>query len=273
MKFFDSHAHYNDSRFEEDRDDVIKMAYKENITKILNAGYSIKASEKAIEIANKYEFIYASVGISPNDLEDLGEAVVIDDIKVEEKEVIKTINMDYLYKLTGDKKVVAIGEIGLDYYWNKENKELQKDMFKKQIELANKCKLPIIIHSRDAYIDTIDIIKNQVKCEKAGVFHCCPLNLELVKDAINLGYYISFAGPITFKNTKNAEEIIRYVPLDKMLIETDCPYLSPEPKRGQRNDSINVKHIAEKIAQVKGVSLEEIAEITYKNACKLFEIN
>ena len=169
------------------------------------------------------------------------------------------------------KKIVAIGEIGLDYYWNKENKELQKKAFIKQIELANKLELPIVIHSRDASVDTIDIIKNNI-VNKRGIFHCCQLNQEMVKQAINLGYYISFAGPITFKNSKNAKEVVDLVPMDKILIETDSPYLSPEPNRGKRNDSRNVKYVAEKIAEFKNMSLEEIARITYENAMKIFEI-
>lgn len=175
-------------------------------------------------------------------------------------------------KIAQDKKVVAIGEIGLDYYWNKNNKELQKQVFIKQIELANKLNLPIVIHTRDAVMDTLDILKNIKQTVRPGVFHCCPLNVELVKEALKLGFYISFAGPITFKNSKNAKEIIDMVPLDKMLIETDSPYLAPEPNRGSRNDSRNVKYIAAKIAEFKGIDVEVVAECTYKNALKVFEI-
>ena len=162
-------------------------------------------------------------------------------------------------------KVVAIGEIGLDYYWNKENKELQKEVFIKQIELANKLHLPIVIHTRDAFIDTIDILK-QNNVNKKGIFHCCPLNQELVKEAVKLGYYISLSGVITFKNAKNVEEILSLIPEDKLLIETDSPYLSPEPFRGTRNNSMNVKYVAEKIAKLKNKTIEEIAELTNKNA-------
>ena len=195
------------------------------------------------------------VGISPNDLENLKDE---DYLKIEE--------------LAENKKVVAIGEIGLDYYWNKDNKNLQRKAFIKQIELANKLNLPIVIHTREAVDDTIDILKRQVNVNKKGVFHCCPLNRELVKQALNLGFYISFAGPITFKNAKNAEEIINMVPLDKILIETDSPYLAPEPNRGKRNDSRNVKYVALKIAQIKELTLEEVAKITYENAIRIFEI-
>lgn len=174
-------------------------------------------------------------------------------------------------KIAKNDKVVAIGEIGLDYYWNKENKELQKYAFIKQIEIANELKLPIVIHTREAINDTLEILK-QYPVHKKGVFHCCPLNRELVKEALKLGFYISFAGPVTFKNSKNADEIINLVPQEKMLIETDSPYLSPEPNRGKRNDPRNVKYIAEKIATVKGMPPEEVANITYENACRIFEI-
>lgn len=175
--------------------------------------------------------------------------------------------------ISKDKKVVAIGEIGLDYYWNKENKQLQKIAFKKQIEIAIKNDLPIVIHSREAAKDTIDILKEYKHLSKKGIFHCCPLNRYLIEEGLKLGFYISFAGSVTFKNAKNAEDAISIVPLEKLLIETDSPYLSPEPKRGKRNDSRNVKYIAQKIADVKQISIEEVAEATYKNAQKVFRIN
>ena len=168
-------------------------------------------------------------------------------------------------------KVVAIGEIGLDYYWNKENKELQKLAFIEQIKIANELDLPIVIHTREAVMDTLQILKeNPVK--NKGMFHCCPLNRELVKEGLKLDFYISFCGPVTFKNSKNANEIIDMVPNDKMLIETDSPYLSPEPNRGKRNDSTNVKFTAAKIAEFRNITLEEAASATYKNANKIFSI-
>ena len=253
MELLDSHAHYNDEKFDDDRDTIIKEAYNSGITTIINAGYSLESSKKAIEIANQYKFIYATVGVSPNDIEDL-KGNYIEDIE----------------ELAKSYKVVAIGEIGLDYYWNKENKEKQKEIFMEQIKLANKLDLPIVIHTREAVMDTIDILK-KIECKKRGVFHCCPLNRELVKEALKLGFYISFAGPVTFKNSKNAAEIINLVPIERILIETDSPYLSPEPVRGTRNDSRNVKYIAQKIADIKGLTVEEIAKQTYKNAQKIFE--
>ena len=255
MEFFDSHAHYNDEKFKEDRDELIKNIYTEGITRIINAGYSLESSKKALEIAEKYDFMNVIVGISPNDIQGF------------EKE-----NLQKIESLAKNKKVVAIGEIGLDYYWNKENKEMQKEVFTNQIEIANKLNFPIVIHTREAIYDTLEILKTN-NCNKKGVFHCCPLNVDLVREGLKLGYYISFAGPITFKNSKNANEIIEMVPLERVLIETDCPYLSPEPLRGKRNDSRNVKYMAQKIADVKGITLEEVAEATYNNAKTIFQIN
>jgi len=253
MDFFDSHAHYNDERLRDHRDDLIFDMYNDEITNIVCAGYSLEASREAVDIANKYPHVFATCGISPN---DIGENVDSELAKVEE--------------LAKSDKVVAIGEIGLDYYWNKENKELQRDVFIKQIEMANKLELPIVIHTREAVIDTIQILKEYPVLKK-GIFHCCPLNQELIKEGLKLGFYISFSGNVTFKNAKSAG-CIELVPMDKVLIETDSPYLSPEPHRGETNTSRNVKFVAEKIAEVKGMKLEEVAEITRENAKRIFGI-
>ena len=254
MEFFDSHAHYNDEKFEVDRDEIIGELYAEGITKITCPGYNIKSSQFAIDISRKYDQIFATVGISPNDIEDM---------EVED--------LDKIYEIAQNDKVVAIGEIGLDYYWNKENKEKQKEFFIKQIEIADKLNLPIVIHCRDAVMDILDILKNKACPQKRGIFHCCMLNKELIKEAVKLGFYISFSGNITFKTAK-PEESVNEVPLDKILIETDSPYLAPEPFRGKRNDSGNVKLVAQKIAEIKNLSLEEIAKATYENAKKIYGI-
>lgn len=257
MEFFDSHSHLNDEKFDEDRNDLIEKIKKENISKFLTCGYNLEGSKKAIEIAKICDSTYATVGISPND------------IPQNEEEMWK--NIEEIKDLAQNKKVVAIGEIGLDYYWNKENRKMQLDAFKKQIEIANELNLPIVIHTREAVMDTISVLKENPVNNK-GVFHCCPLNRELVKEALKIGFYISFSGVVTFKNAKNADEIINMVPLDKILIETDSPYLSPEPLRGTRNTPINVKLVAAKVARTKNIPIEEIASITYSNACKLFRV-
>ena len=256
MEFIDAHSHYNDEKFDDDLKEVIERTKNEGITKIICAGYDIFSSKKSIEISSEYDFIYSTCGISPNDV----------------PENFENINqiLDELEQLIINRKIVAVGEIGLDYYWNTENKEIQKEFFIKQIELANKYNLPIQIHTREAVMDTIEILKANPVIKK-GMFHCCPLNRELVKEALKLGFYISFAGTITFKNSKNAEEIVNMVPLDKIIIETDSPYLAPEPKRGTRNECMNVKYIAKKIAEFKNISIEEVAEQTYTNVLNLFE--
>lgn len=261
MKLFDTHAHYNDDSFNEDRDEIIKSFPNNNVVKCVNVGYNIESSIKAIEISKKYDYIYATCGIHPSDIPQTEEELWIMIEKIKELAIQNT------------EKVLAIGEIGLDYHWQSDNKELQQKAFIKQIELANELKLPISIHSRDAIDDTINIIKKRVKIENGGILHCCPFNKELVKNGLECGLYISFAGPTTFKNAKNANEIIMQVPLEKMLIETDSPYLAPEPVRGKRNDSRNVKYIAQKIADVRNMTLEEISEITYQNAIKVFNVS
>lgn len=268
MELFDSHAHYDDEKFNEDRNEIIEKIYNSEITKFMSAGYNLKSSESGIKLADKYEFIYTTSGISPNDVGNTIEETKAAILKL--KELIKTYKEKKQQEGKPD-KIVGIGEIGLDYYWNSENKDIQKFAFEKQIELANELNLPIVIHTREAVMDTLEILKKNI-VSKRGVFHCCPFNRELVKEALKLGFYISVAGPVTFKNSKNAEEIISMIPLDKILIETDSPYLAPEPVRGTRNDSRNVKYIAQKIADIKNITLEEIALATYKNAEKIFNI-
>ena len=261
MEFFDSHSHYNDEKFDEDREQIINDTYNAGITKFVCAGYNIKSSSDSLELSKKYDFIYSICGISPNDIPQT------------EQELWKSLDeITKLVQNNKSKKLVAIGEIGLDYYWNKENKELQEQAFIKQIELANKLELPIVIHSRDASVDTINIIEEN-KVNKAGIFHCCQQNQEMIKNALRLGYYISLAGPVTFKNAKNSADIIQMIPMDKLLIETDSPYLAPEPNRGKRNDCRNVKYVAQRIADVKGITLEEVAKATYENAMRIFEID
>ena len=257
MEFFDSHSHLNDEKFDNDRDEVIQLLKKEKITRFLTCGYDLAGSRKAIEIANNCNFTYATVGISPND------------IPQNEEELLKSIKQ--IQGIATNKKVVAIGEIGLDFYWNKDNKELQVEAFIKQIQLANELNLPIVIHTRDAVMETIQVLKENPVINK-GVFHCCPLNRELVKEALKLDFYISFSGVVTFKNAKNANEIINMVPNNRYLIETDSPYLSPEPVRGTRNTPANVKYVAEKIAECKNLPIEEVAKLSFDNANKLFRI-
>lgn len=259
MALFDSHCHLNDEKFDNDRDIVIKQIYESGVNNFVTVGFDIQSSKRAIEIAEKYDFVYATVGISPND------------IPQEEDELWKQL-VEIRNLAQSSEKVVAIGEIGLDFYWNTDNKDIQKKAFVKQIELANELDLPIVIHTRDAIMDTIQILKeNDVK--NKGIFHCCPQNRELIKEGVKCGFYISFAGPVTFKSSKNADEMINLVPDDKILIETDSPYLAPEPVRGTRNVPVNVRFVAEKIAKSKELSFEHIEMVTEENAKRVFKIN
>lgn len=259
MGLFDSHSHLNDEKFDEDREKTIDEIVKSVVTNFITAGYSVESSKKAIEIAKKYDFIYTTAGVSPND------------IPQDEDELWKQLaEIENIAK--NNSKVLAIGEIGLDYYWNTENKELQKLAFIEQIKIANKLNLPIVIHTREAVMDTLQILKEN-KVENTGIFHCCPQNRELIKEGLKLGFYISFAGPITFKNSKNAVEMINLVPNDRILIETDSPYLAPEPVRGTRNTPSNVKFVAQKIADVKGLTLENVEKITFENTKRILKMS
>lgn len=284
MEFFDSHAHYDDARFDDERDKLIEDVYKSGVTRIISAGYSLEGSIKSLELSNKYNFIYSTVGISPNDLIERAEVSNLEKSKTNLENIEKSYpqiddemwkqNIEKIDKLISSnlssKRIVAVGEIGFDYHYDTD-KKIQYEAFSKQIDIANKYDLPIVIHTRDAVMDTLTMLKEH-PVNKKGVFHCCSLNRELVKEALKLGFYISMAGPVTFKNSKNANEIIEMCPMDKILIETDSPYLAPEPVRGTRNDSRNLKYIAQKIASVKGITIEEVAETTYENTMKCFNI-
>ena len=285
MEFFDSHAHYDDARFDDERDKLIEDVYKSGVTRIISAGYSLEGSIKSLELSNKYNFIYSTVGISPNDLIERAEVSNLEKSKTNLENIEKSYpqiddemwkqNIEKIDKLISSnlssKRIVAVGEIGFDYHYDTD-KKIQYEAFSKQIDIANKYDLPIVIHTRDAVMDTLTMLKEN-PVNKKGVFHCCPLNRELVKEALKLGFYISMAGPVTFKNSKNANEIIEMCPVDKILIETDSPYLAPEPVRGTRNDSRNLKYIAQKIASVKGMAVEEVAKATYENTMKCFNID
>ena len=285
MEFFDSHAHYDDARFDDERDKLIEDVYKSGVTRIISAGYSLEGSIKSLELSNKYNFIYSTVGISPNDLIARAEVSNLEKSKTNLENIEKSYpqiddemwkqNIEKIDKLISSnlssKRIVAVGEIGFDYHYDTD-KKIQYEAFSKQIDIANKYDLPIVIHTRDAVMDTLTMLKEN-PVNKKGVFHCCPLNRELVKEALKLGFYISMAGPVTFKNSKNANEIIEMCPMDKILIETDSPYLAPEPVRGTRNDSRNLKYIAQKIASVKGMAVEEVAKATYENTMKCFNID
>ncbi|AEV70455.1 TatD family hydrolase [Acetivibrio clariflavus] len=252
---FDTHAHYDDDKFAEDRYEVIEKAHESGVSYIINAATDVKSCEDSLAFAHRYEYVYAAVGIHPHEVGDADDNA-----------------LDKIAQLAKDSKVVAIGEIGLDYYYDFAPRELQKHWFAQQINLAKELKLPVIVHDREAHQDSLEIIKQQKANEVGGVFHCYSGSLEMAKELLNNNFYISVGGSLTFKNAKKLVEVVRWIPLDKLLIETDCPYLTPEPHRGKRNDSSYVRFVAEKVAEIKQISFETVADVTLNNAKKLFNI-
>lgn len=253
---FDSHAHLNDEKFDEDREELIASLKDSGIEYVVNPGADMESSRTAVELGEKYDFIYPAVGVHPHDVENMTE----EDIE-ELREMVK--NND---------KIVAIGEIGLDYYYDFSPRDLQKKWFKRQIELANELNLPFIVHDRDAHGDTMDIIKS-TKAEHTGcLLHCYSGEIELAREYVKMGCYISIPGTITFKNNRKTREVARLIPLEYLMIETDSPYMAPVPHRGKRNDPSLVRYVAEKIAQEKGISYEEVCRVTSENAKKFFGI-
>ena len=255
MEFFDSHSHYNDEKFDEDREEIIEQTYNDGITKFVCAGYNIPSSKFSLELAQKYNYIYSIVGISPNDIPQTEEELWK---SIEEISSIAVENRN--------NKIVAIGEIGLDYHYTKKNKEKQKELFIKQIQLANKYNLPIVIHSRDAVKDTIDILKNY---KSFGVIHCFSESKEVANEYIKLGYKLGIGGVLTFKNS-NLKDVIKDIPLENIVLETDSPFLSPI--RGSVNEPKNIKLIAECLSNIKNITISEVAKKTTDNVCKVFNI-
>ncbi len=251
--YFDTHTHLDDDRFNEDRAIVIQKMRDAGVSLAVNIGADMESSAKSVKIAREYDFIYAAVGVHPHDVENMTEQ-----------------DMETLKQLAQDKKVVAIGEIGLDYYYDNSPRELQKKWFRRQIELAKELNLPYVVHDRDAHADCMEIIKESGYFR--GVMHCYSGSTEMAQELLKLGFYISFAGPVTFKNGKRAKEAAKAVPMDKLLIETDSPYLTPEPYRGQRNDSSYVPYVAREIAALKGLTEEETARLTLENGKRFFGI-
>jgi TatD DNase family protein len=253
---FDTHAHLNAEQYNDDLSEVMDRAKEAGVTNIVVVGFDRKTINRAMELAEAHDHIYACVGWHPVDAIDMTDE-----------------DLEWIEILASHPKVVAIGEMGLDYHWDKSPHDIQKDVFRKQIQLAKKVKLPIVIHNRDATADIIDILREEGASEVGGIMHCYSGSVEIAKECLEMNFYISLGGPVTFKNAKKPKEVAREIPLDKLLIETDCPYLTPHPFRGQRNEPSYVKLVAEEIAEIKGVTLEEIAKATSNNAKRLFGIN
>lgn len=251
---FDTHVHLNDSSYS-DYKKIIDDALKENVTKMVVIGYDLESSKKAIEIAKEYPFIYASIGIHPSE-----------SLLDYESDLVE------LEKLICD-KVVSIGEIGLDYHYENIDKERQKDLFIRQLSLAKKYDLPIVIHSRDACKDTYDILKEYKECYKKGIMHCYSYSKEMAKEFIKLNFIFGIGGVVTYKNAKELKEVVKELDLKYIVLETDAPYLAPTPNRGKQNEPQYIKYVASEIANIKEISKEELEDITYKNGCDFFGVN
>lgn len=250
---FDSHAHYDDKRFNSDRDALLKELPQKGIRYLLNVGANLKSSRASIALANRYDYIYASVGIHPHDAEEVSEQAL---------EKLR-------HWATTEPKVRAIGEIGLDYYYGGDRKEIQKEAFERQLILVKELDMPVIIHSRDATEDTLNLLQ---KYQPKGIVHCFSGSAEMAKEVLKLGMYIGLTGVLTFKNAKKAIEVVKVTPLDRLLLETDCPYMAPEPYRGKRCDSSMLVMTAQKMAEIKEISTEDIMRITCENACRVYNI-
>lgn len=252
---FDTHAHYDDERFDEDREELLASMKAGNISNITDIGASIETSKAAIALAEQYDFIYAAIGVHPNEVAQLNEE-----------------HIQWLKEHADHPKVVAIGEIGLDYYWKDPAPEVQKKWFIEQLQVARTAHLPVVIHSRDAAKDTLDIMKEQRAEDIGGVIHCFSYSKEIAREYLNMGFYFGIGGVITFQNSAKLKEVVDYLPLEKIVLETDCPYLSPVPHRGKRNSSLNLPYVVTAIAEIKSVSEEEVIAVTDKNAKRLYRL-
>lgn len=253
---FETHAHYDDEAFDEDREVLLKKLPQEGIGRVVNIGASMESCKRTVELMERYPYIYGALGVHPSETEELNEDAI-----------------DWLREQCGRDKCVSVGEIGLDYHWPEPAPYVQKKWFIRQIRLAAEVGLPVVIHSREAARDTIDIMKEQKAEEIGGVIHCYSYAKETARIFLDMGFYIGIGGVLTFKNGRRLKEAAQYIPLDRIVLETDSPYLSPEPNRGRRNNSLNLPLVAESLAELKNVSVEEVERITWENACRLYRMD
>ncbi len=252
---FESHAHYDDRAFDDDRDGLLGSLKESGIGYVINVGANPETTERTIALAEKYSFVYGAAGVHPSDTGELDEEKFL-----------------WLKEQCAHPKIVAVGEIGLDYYWEEPSKETQKKWFERQLRLAGETGLPVIIHSRDAAKDTLDMVREFYEGEAGGVIHCFSYSKEVAREYLEMGFYFGIGGVVTFRNARKLKEAVEYIPLEKILLETDSPYLAPVPYRGQRNSSLYLPLIAKEIAQIKGISYDETVAVTERNACRLFRI-
>lgn len=252
---FETHAHYDDRAFDKDRDSVLKLLKKEKIDPVINVSSSVESIRQSINLAHEYDHIYAAIGIHPSDCAELTEK-----------------DIEWIREQTTDERVVAIGEIGLDYHYDEPDRETQKKWFIRQMELATELSMPVIIHSRDAAEDTLNIVKDPRFSSLKGIIHCFSYTVEIAREYVKLGYYIGVGGVVTFKNGRKLHETVKELPIESLVIETDSPYLAPVPYRGHRNSSVYLTYIIEETARIKSMTYEDVERITYENAARLYGV-
>lgn len=255
FKIFDTHAHYDDEAFDEDRDTLLTQLPVEGVAKVVNIGASLASCRRTLELMDRYDYIYGAIGVHPSETAELNEE-----------------NFRWIKEACGHRKCVAVGEIGLDYYWEKPDHDIQKKWFMRQMDLARELALPVVIHSRDAAKDTVDLMTEAKAGEIGGVIHCFSYTKETARIFLDMGFYIGIGGVLTFQNAKKLKEAVEYIPMERIVLETDCPYLAPVPFRGKRNSSLNIPYVIDAMAQLKGISPEEIQQQTWKNAHDLYRI-
>lgn len=252
---FDTHAHYDDEAFDEDRDALLAGLPKNGIARVVNVGASLASCGRTIELMNRYDYIYGAIGVHPSETAELNDEA-----------------FEWLRQQCQLEKCVAVGEIGLDYYWNEPDRELQKEWFRRQLNLARELAKPVIIHSRDAAKDTVDLMTEEHAEEIGGVIHCYSYTKETAEVFLKMGFYFGIGGVLTFKNAKKLKEAVAYIPLDRIVLETDCPYLAPEPNRGKRNSSLNIPYVVKALAEIKGVEEETVRKAAWENAHKMYRL-
>lgn len=252
---FDTHAHYDDEAFAPDRDMLLESLAAHNIGTVVNIGASIQTTKNTLALVRRYPFLYGTAGVHPSETGELNDHL-----------------LDWLKHVAGENRIVAIGEIGLDYYWKEPDPAIQKHWFVRQMDLARQVKLPVVIHSRDAAKDTLDIMKAEQAGDLGGVIHCFSYGVEMAREYLDMGFYLGIGGVLTFENARKLKEVVAYMPMDRIVLETDCPYLSPVPHRGKRNSSLNLPYVVEAISRIKQVPAEEVVAITEQNGRRLYRI-
>lgn len=252
---FDTHAHYMDDRFAEDREELLASMHEAGVGNIVEVGASIQSTKDAVALSRKYDFIYGAVGVHPDGVPEMTDETI-----------------EWLKELTKEPKVVAVGEIGLDYYYDEPGRDLQKEWFIRQLEAAKETKMPVIIHSRDAAQDTLQIMEEHCDWSQGGVIHCFSYTVETAKIYLKKGFYLGIGGVVTFKNGRKLVEVVKEAPLEQLVLETDSPYLTPVPNRGKRNDSRQLTYVVDVIAQIKGIDREEVMRVTEENAKRMYRI-